>query len=208
MTKILIVDDERLIRDLFTRYVQSASDRYALAGAIADASNAEVCCFEDKVDLILMDICTAKKSSGLAAAAKIKKRFPHIKIIIVTSAPEFRFLEMARAAGAESFWYKDVSEEELLDVMDRTMAGESIYPDKTPEVQIGLIGSYDLSPKEIEVLYWLSVVGSNKLIAEKMGVSEDGVNYHIRSLKEKTGCESKTELAILATTSKLVLPNY
>lgn len=208
MTNVMIVDDERLIVDLFTRYIQSASDRYTLVSVISNAANAEARCCDNDIDLILMDICTAKKSSGLAAAEKIKKRVPRTKIIIVTSAPEHRFLEKARAAGAESFWYKNVSQDELLDVMDRTMAGESIYPDKTPEVPFGLVSSYDLSQKEIEVLHWLSLVGSNKAIAEKMGVSEDGIDYHIRSLKEKTGCESKIELAILAASSKLVLPDY
>lgn len=208
MTNVLIVDDERLVRELFTRYINSAPDRYTLADSVEDATNAIMLCMNRNVDLILMDVCTAKNSSGLKAAAEIKKHFPEIKIIIVTSAPEYRFIEKARAAGAESFWYKDVSEDELLNVMDRTVAGESVYPDRTPEVPIGYAGSYEFTPKEMETLFWLVEVVSTKKIAEKMRISEDGVNEHIKHLKEKTGCKSKTELAILASGSKLVLPKY
>ncbi len=208
MTNVLIVDDERLVRELFTRYIHSASDRYTLVEAIGDASNAEIFCLTGGVDLILMDICTAKGSSGLLAAEKIKKRFPRVKIIIVTSAPEFSFLERAKALGAESFWYKDICEKELIDVMDKTMAGESIYPKRTPEVPIGLASSYEFTPKEMEVLYWLAEVVSTRNIAAKMGISEDGVNEHLKHLKEKTGCASKTELAILTAGARLVLPKY
>lgn len=208
MTNVLIVDDERLVQELFTHYINSAADRYALAETTSDAANAEMICQSKRVDLILMDICTANDSSGLAAAEKVKHRFPQTKIIIVTSAPEFRFIEKARAAGADSFWYKDVGLTELLDVMDRTMRGESIYPDKTPEVTIGLTTSYEFTPKELEVLIYLSSGSSSKAIAEKMSISADTVNDHIKHLKEKTGCTSKTQLAVLASRSKLVLPEY
>ena len=208
MTNVLIVDDERLVQELFTHYINSAADRYALAETTSDAANAEMICQSKQVDLILMDICTANDSSGLAAAEKVKRRFPQTKIIIVTSAPEFRFIEKAHAAGADSFWYKDVGLTELLDVMDRTMRGESIYPDKTPEVTIGLTTSYEFTPKELEVLIYLSSGSSSKAITEKMSISADTVNDHIKHLKEKTGCTSKTQLAVLASRSKLVLPEY
>ncbi len=57
--------------------------------------------------------------------------------------------------------------------------------------------SYKFS-KAIKLLYWLAKVVSAKAIAEKMGVSVDCVNEHLKHLKEKTGCSSKTQFAILA----------
>ncbi|MGN0636199.1 MAG: response regulator [Acutalibacteraceae bacterium] len=208
MTEVLIVEDERLIRELFAQYIRCASDRYTLADATGDANNAELVCRSRRIDLILMDICTANGASGLDAAQRIKKLFPNIKILLVTSAPEFRFLEKARAAGADSFWYKETDEADLLDVMDRTMAGESVYPDRTPEVPIGFSTSYHFTPKELETLYWLAKVVSAKAIAEQMGVSVDCVNEHLKHLKAKTGCTTKTQLAILACKARLVLPEY
>lgn len=179
-----------------------------LAETTGDAANAELICQNTKVDLVLMDVCTANDSSGLDAAAAIKRRFPRIKVIIVTSVPEYRFIEKARAAGADSFWYKDIGEGELLEVMDRTMAGESIYPDRTPEVTIGVATSYDFTPTELEVLRYLAEGISSRSIAGQMHVTADTVNTHIKHLKEKTGCTSKTQLAVLASKSRLVLPEY
>lgn len=208
MTHVLIVDDERLVREIFASYVASAADRYVLTETTGDAANVELICQSYPIDLVLMDVCTANGSSGLTATEKIKRNFPHIKVIIVTSAPEYRFIEKARAAGADSFWYKDISESQLIEVMDRTMAGESIYPDKTPEVTIGYTTSYSFTPTEIEVLRYLAEGISSKSIAQKMSVATDTVNTHIKHLKEKTGCTSKTQLAVMAAKSKLVLPEY
>lgn len=129
MIHVLIVEDDPMARKLFEIILQE-SDRYIVTAAIESASLAEFYCMTSTVDLILMDVCTALRSSGLEAAAKIKKIYPKKKIIIVTSQPECDFVERARKSGVESFWYKDPSAEHLLDVMDRTMRGESVYPDK------------------------------------------------------------------------------
>lgn len=208
MINVLIVEDERLAQERLVQYVELNKERYTLVDATADADNTDMICKTRKVDLILMDICTANNSSGLAAAKRVKELFPKIKIIIVTSTPEYRFIKKSREAKADSFWYKEVSELELLDVMDRTMAGEHIYPDRTPEIKIGNASSYDFTPKELEVLLHISAGLPLQEIAEKMKISVDTVKTHIRHLQEKTGCTGKTQLAILASRSKLVLPEY
>lgn len=208
MTQVLIVEDERLAGGMLAQYVNSASDRYSLFDIIRSADDALLVCTRKKPDLILMDVCTANQASGLDAAKKIKECFPEIRIIIVTSAPEYRFIDKAKEAGAESFWYKDVSESELLSVMDRTMAGESVYPDRTPEVILGEASSYEFTPREMETLYYLVKVGSAKEIAKEMGIEVGTVQTYINNLKSKTGCQTKSALAILAVENKLVLPKY
>lgn len=208
MTNVLIVEDERLASGMLAQMVNSASDRYNLVDMIKVAAGAEMYCIKGGVDLILMDVCTAGNSSGLEAASKIKSRYPKVKIIITTSAPEYRFIKMAKDAGVESFWYKEYSDEDLLDIMDRTVAGESVYPSEQPDIPIGCASSYEFTPKELETLYWLIKLGSVKLIAEKMNISPAGVDKHIRELKDKTACSTTTELALLAHSTKLVLPEY
>lgn len=66
------------------------------------------------------------------------KPFFYVKIIAVTSMPEVSWMDRAREIGIESFWYKEVSEETILDIIKRTLAGESIYPNSIPEVMIEL----------------------------------------------------------------------
>ncbi len=205
---VLIVEDESLVQELFRHYIEASGGKYVLADVTSDAGNAEMICQRRAVDLVLMDVCTANHASGLEAAEKIKKRFPQIKVIIVTSAPEYRFIDKAKKLGADSFWYKDIGEQDLLDIMDRTMAGEHIFPERTPVVTIGLAESDEFTATELRVLSYLADGLSSKSIADQMYVSVDTVNTHIKHLKDKTGCTSKTKLAVLASRSRLVLPEY
>ena len=108
MINVLIVEDDPMARKLLEIYIND-SEEYKLSLSIESAEMAELYCRRNPIDLILMDVCTAMDANGLDAAAKIKKSCPHIKIIIVTSQPEFSFIERARKAGVESFWYKSSS---------------------------------------------------------------------------------------------------
>ena len=121
--KVMIVEDQTMPRELFELRIQ-ASERFEVALSIDNAALAEVYCLRFPVDLILMDVVTRGGESGLDAAERIKRTFPQIKIIIVTSMPECSYLSRAREIGVESFWYKEEQRESLLDVMTRTMAGE------------------------------------------------------------------------------------
>ena len=158
-----------------------------------------------QIDLILMDVCTAMNVSGLEAAEKIKNRFPQIKIIIITSQPECSFLDRARAAGVESFWYKPASAEEILTVMDRTMAGERIYPDNTPSLKLGDAASEKFTDRELEVLRLVVAGETDAAIAEKLYLSVRTVKQHIQSMRDKTGFRNRTELAVRARESGLVI---
>ena len=113
---------------------------------------------------------------------------------------------MARKAGADSFWLKDLSQMELIEIMDRTMAGESIYPEKMPDAVIGNAKLSELTPKEIQVLYLLLEYVSVKKIAEVMVVEESTVKTHLLHMFQKVGCSSKVELAVLAANAKLAIP--
>ena len=208
MTNVLIVDDERIVQELFSHYVSTAADRYKLTGVAKEAENALLYCSRGNVGLVLMDVCTAGGESGIEAARQIKSNYPEIKVIIVTSAPDYRFIEKSRAAGADSFWYKEVGNEELLDVMDRTMSGESVYPDKTPDVKIGLADSTEFTPKELEVLYYLAAGKGLHDIAKIMGVDYTTTRTHIKNLKEKTGTKDIVGLCAVAVRSRIVLPDY
>ena len=148
MKRVLIVEDQKMAQENMEAIIRS-SENYALAGIIPNAADTELFCMRSSVDLILMDVCTARDENGIDACAVIKKKYPHIKVIIVTSMAEHTFLEKARKAGADSFWYKDASHGELLTVMDRTMEGSCVFPDKTPEVRLGLTTSYELTQSEL-----------------------------------------------------------
>lgn len=204
MTNVLIVEDDPMARKLLEIFVKN-EDGYSLVQAIENASMAEVYCLTNKVDLILMDVCTAMNSNGLDAAEKIKKSFPDTKIIIITSQPECSFITRARDAGVDSFWYKTSTAEEILSVMKRTVAGERIYPDNTPTLRLGKAYSVDFTQRELEVLRELTSGEPDAVIAEKLFMSLRTVKNHIQSMRDKTGFRNRTELAVRARESGLVI---
>lgn len=206
MTRVLIVEDQRMPRDYMERVIEN-SDRYSLVASISSADLALVKCRREQVDLILMDVCTAGTMDGIDAAAEIKAEFPLVKIIIVTSMVEVSYLERARSAAADSFWYKDVSPEELIDVIDRTMAGEQLFPDETPGVQLGAAQSTDLTSKEIDVLRLLCEGLEYKEIGEELGMSTNTAKTHISHILSKTGYTNKTKLAVAVTGKKFIVPS-
>lgn len=202
--KVMIVDDQYIARQLFEMYVNS-SDKYELVYSVESVAFADTFVLKKHIDLVLMDILMADGSNGLEAAERIKKDNPDIKIIAVTSMPEVSWIDRAQSIGIDSFWYKEASKENILDVMDRTMAGESVYPDNAPKVLLGFADSTDLTDRELEVLRIMTTGASNAMIADRLGITENTVKTHIRHMMEKTGCESRTELAIEARVSGIVL---
>lgn len=182
MTNVLIVDDERNIRKAFAADVASAPDRYTLVDAIPGAESALPLCASGKVDLVIMDINTANYENGIEVSARIKRRWPGIRIIVTTSYSDLRTLEQARAAGVDSFWFKDYSEIELLEVMDLTMAGGSWYPQEKPPVPLGDTVLSALTEQQLDVLYALPDCISTAAIAEQLSISENTVKFHIRNL--------------------------
>lgn len=207
MINVLIVEDDPMARKLLEIYIND-SEEYKLSQSIESAAMAELYCRRNHIDLILMDVCTAMDANGLDAAAKIKKSCPHIKIIIVTSQPEFSFIERARKAGVESFWYKSASAEEIIEVMNRTMAGDSVYPDTTPSLRLGEAMNFDFTEKELLVLREVVDGEADADIAEKLGMSVRTVKAHIQNMRDKTGFRNRTELAVRVRESGLVINDH
>jgi DNA-binding NarL/FixJ family response regulator len=202
--KVMIVDDQYVSRQMFALYLKNSS-KYQVVYTIDSAMFADLYVIKDKIDLILMDILMDDESCGLTAAEKIKKLKPEIKIIAVTSMPEISWLDKARAVGIDSFWYKESSKETILSVMDRTMNNESVYPNKPPRVELGLANSYDFTPKEFDILRLLVTGASNVEISDKLNISVNTVKTHIRHLLIKTGYKSRTQLAIQARITGIVI---
>ena len=204
MTKVLIVEDQKMAQENMEAIINS-SGNYALAGVITNAADAELFCMREQIDLILMDVCTARDENGIEACGVIKKKFPKIKVIVVTSMAEHTFIERAKKAKADSFWYKDASQCELIEVMNRTMKGEHIFPDKTPEVRLGLATSYELTDSELEVLRALMQSTSDEDAALMLGCTKANIRWHLSKILDKTGYRTRMELLIAVAQKNLII---
>lgn len=205
MVRVLLVEDKKMSRDCIIGYMKDY-DRYELAVQTASAGMAELLCMQNQIDLILMDVCTANREDGIEATARIKRHFPEIKVIIVTSMTTMDLIDRARLAGADSFWYKEIEGTELLDVMDRTMDGETIYPDTTPIVHIGNMASTEISDRELDVLRLMAQGYIDREIAQNLYISVSAVRYHITQLLQKTGYENRVKLIADLINQDFIIP--
>lgn len=203
--KILIVEDQALARTYLCSCVEKCTD-CEVVGTLSRADAALRHCSQGHIDLILMDICTESDSDGLAAAESIKKFYPGIKIVMVTSMLEGRFLDRAKKIGADSFWYKDSPSGDLVGVIDGTLSGKRFWPDSVPSVQLGNTLSCELSDREMETLRLLCEGKTNAEIAAKLNVAESSVRTYINRMLEKTGYTNRNRLIIAAVGKRMVVP--
>ena len=202
--RVLVVDDYMMPRAVFENVIENA-EQYTLAASLPSAQEAVTFCRNSRVDLILMDVVMMEGMNGLEASRKIKEFSPKTKIILVTSMPEVSYIRKAKEIGIESFWYKEIQEVPILELMNRTMAGESIYPDNTPTLNCGDAVSTDFTEAELKVLRILVEGDSNQEIAEKLGVSQRTVKMHIENMLHKTGYRNRIELAIKVRADGLII---
>ena len=97
---------------------------------------------------------------------------------------------------------------EFLDVLDRTVNGESVYPDKSPSVQIGEASSEELTDREFDIIRELVMGKSYQEIAHDMNISVNTVKGHLKSIYAKTGYKKSLQVVMDAVGQRLVLPDF
>ena len=195
--RVVIAEDFRMIREIFENAVQQ-EEGFELEASFPTAAQAVKYLENNNADLVLMDVLIPGSMSGLEAAAIIKEKKPKIKIIIVTSMPEFTYEKRAQEIGVEGFWQKEVQEQPMQEIMKRVMAGEHVYPTEQVQVNIGNTNSTEFTEREIEILRELVSGASNKEIGEKLCIDASTVKMHISNMLSKTGFHSRLELAVKA----------
>ena len=195
--QVVIVDDQYLARGFFEGLVRM-SECYELAASFSMADQAVDWCLDHPTDLVIMDVMMKYGLDGLTCARTIKANDPRVKIILTTSTAENEWIQKARRAQVESFWFKEYSTVSLTEVMDRTMAGESVYPDRPPNPEFGDAGKLDVSERELAVLRELTRNNTNEEIAERLHISLNTVKTHIQHILEKTGYKNRIDLAVNA----------
>jgi len=199
----ILVEDDLYIQKHFIERLNAEKD-FRLVGVYRDAFEAERYC-NGSVQLILMDVQTQHKHSGLAAAERIKKTFPNIKIVIVTSLVDPEVLTRAKTGDADSLWYKDHGTAELLDVINRTLNGENVFPNISPAVEMENAMSDVFSPRQLDILRWYIRGLTYQEIADKFGISKNGVRWNLDDMVEKGGFENREALVATAIENKLMV---
>jgi len=201
MVKIIIVEDQILMRDLLEEHISKQSDM-EVAAVTDDASKAPQLCSELNPDLILIDIVTKSGCCGLQFAKQIREEMPDIKVIVMTSYPEITFIEEAMKIKAHSYLHKSSGVDHLLYVIRSTMKGSGIYPspaDISPFAQV-------FTEKELAIINYVCQGTSRAEMALDLGISESMVKQHITSILDKSGFDSISKFAIYAVSQGLIVP--
>ena len=202
MIRLMIVEDHAMLRDSLACTINTQSDMEVVA-SLGDAAEALEALERSGATCALLDVCTENDSSGIVAARKIKEAHPEVKVVIMTGMPEITFVEQARAAGVDSFVYKNVGTAELIAVIRSTMEGYSTFP--RPQSN-ALSGAAALTQTEIDILRLVCETKTRKEIAQELYLSEGTVKRHISEILAKTGYDNILRLAVHAVSSGLIVP--
>lgn len=204
MINTIIVDDNTYMQKHFANLI-SADPRFYIVGLYKDAFEAESVCGTVKVDLVLMDVQTLHNHSGLASGRRIREKYPKTKVIVITSLVDPDVLAKAKDGAADSLWYKDHGDEDIMAVIDRTLAGEQVFPEMAPSIELNEMLTSDISPKQLEILRRFVQGFTYDEIAEELQLSRNGVRWNLDQIVEKGGFANKHELLAAAIENKLIV---
>lgn len=127
--KILLCEDVELLNDGLTSTLSKEKD-LEVVSSIFDAEDIIPTLKKKDADIVLTDIITKNNHNALDYIPAIKKEFPNVKVVVITSFPDISFIDKAKKAGANSFIYKNASTKELINLIRNTSSGYIIYPNQ------------------------------------------------------------------------------
>lgn len=208
MTRIAIVEDSKVIRESLMEFVQGDPECECVC-ACATGEEALRVIPKHQPDIVLMDI-QLPKLSGIDCTAQLKQLMPTLHIIMVTVYEDTERIFKALRAGACGYLLKRCTPEELLSAVREVREGGAPM---SREIARKVIGSFqeplaavaeveDLSPREREILELLSQGFPNKEIANRVGLSDGTVRWHLRHVYHKLHVRSRTEAALKFRSAK------
>lgn len=208
MTKIAIVEDNRVIRESLAEFVQADPDCkciYVCATAGEALKEIPKC----QPDIVLMDI-QLPDISGIECTAQLKQLVPSVQIIMVTVYEDTDRIYKALRAGACGYLLKRCTPEELINAihevkqggapMSREIARKVIASFREPATSASEVEG--LSPREREILELLANGYPNKEIAARVGLTDGTVRWHLRHVYNKLHVRSRMEAALKFLSTK------
>ncbi len=208
MIKVLIVDDQSLIREGLTMML-SLYDTITLVGEATNGKEAIELIDRIQVDLILMDI-RMPIMNGVEATKIIKEKHHDIKVLILTTFNEDEYIFEGLRNGADGYLLKDISSQDLVKAIKTVYEGNVLLQ---PDVAKKMLGAMtynnvaqsnldrhifkELTKKEYEIALLIGEGKSNKEIASTLYITEGTVKNHITKILDKLDLRDRTQLAVL-----------
>ncbi|MFB8782612.1 response regulator [Streptomyces albogriseolus] len=218
MIRVLIADDQQMVRQGFTVLLNTQPD-IEVVGQAVNGIEAVGQVGELAPDVVLMDI-RMPELGGIEATARITAVHPEVKVLVLTTFDLDEYVYEALRAGASGFLLKDASAEQLAEAVRVVAAGDALL---APGVTRRLIAEFsrldprprtpqrrkvgDLTERETEVLSLIAQGLSNAEIAVRLVVAEQTVKTHVGRILVKLGLRDRTQAAVFAYESGLVRPS-
>jgi DNA-binding NarL/FixJ family response regulator len=214
-TRVFLVDDHSVVRAGLTAYlgtepgmdvVGEASDGVEASNRIAVLANGD-----QTPDVVLMDLLM-RKMDGIATTREIKKRWPVIEVVAVTSFLEEDKIRAALEAGATGYLLKDADAADVAKAIRAAIAGE-VHLDPaaakalTAALRAPKSAVDNLTPRERDVVVRIAEGATNRQIAKQLGVTERTARTHVSNILGKLGLASRTQAAMWAVHHGLVSGN-
>ena len=212
--QVLIADDHKLFRQGLISLMKTRPDLVNVIGEAKNGKEAIQMAGEFKPDVILMDIYMPE-GDGLQATKTIRKKYPDIAVVILTSSEKDGHLYEAVQLGVSGYLLKSLDADELFSMIEGVTKGEAAM---TKSMATRLLkgvaqrvaqeesGDVSLTEKELLVLRLVASGASNPEIAENLSISINTVKSHIRNILEKLHLTNRTQAATYAIKRGLVSP--
>ena len=200
--KVLAVDDHPLLREGITAVLGNQPD-LSVVGEASNGYEAVERCRALAPDIVLMDL-EMPDMSGIDAIAAIRAEFPATHIIVLTAHGSDAQILRALNAGAVGYLLKDGLRKELVDTIRRVHAG---HRGVSPAVAQKLVESRfaeALTERELEILASVAAGNSNKIVADRLSISEETVKSHMRNILAKLGANDRTHAVTIALKRGLI----
>ncbi len=217
MTRILIADDQALVRVGLRKILEAEADA-TVVGEAADGEDAVAAARRLRPDLVLMDI-RMPVLDGIEATRRIARDQPTTRVLILTTFGLDTYVYDALRAGASGFMLKDAPPEEIAAAVRVVASGEALL---APAVTRAVIEEFtrhppapaptrppalaELTPREHEVLDLLARGLSNPEICERLVISEATAKTHVARILQKLDLRDRVQAVIYAYESGIVAP--
>jgi DNA-binding NarL/FixJ family response regulator len=194
--KVLTVDDHPLLREGIAAVLEGQPDLQL----VGEATNGREAIDKFRAclpDVVLMDL-QMPEMNGLDAIAAIRGEYPDARIVVLTTYKGDMQAIRAFKAGASGYLLKSMLRKELLDTIRLVHAGKKRIP---PEIASEIAEHHSddtLTQREIEVLQQVATGAANKMVAGHLGISEETVKAHMRSILAKLSANDRTHAVMIA----------
>ena len=211
--KVLIVDDHNLFRQGLISLMCTREDIVEVVGEAATVKEAIEMTERLQPHVVLMDIYMPE-GDGLQATREIKRRFPHVAVVILTSSEKDDHLFEAVRSEASGYLLKNLDAVELFDMLEGVVQGEAAMTRAMASRVLKGIAKHSadqggidaLTERELAVLQLVSKGDSNPQIANELFISVNTVKTHLRNILDKLQLANRTQAATYAIERGIVPP--